>query len=599
MRTISTNFGFSFGLPFQPFRPEPTASIQPPTKRRKSEEHDQKESESKSNQASQTKNRQGTVPVEKSEVKGEAKPRRRFESIPEEEPPSSKQTEGNESFTITKPAPGTKKRGRTKKTKDEGETKHESGCESPPKKKRGGPKKAQTVADESGEPVSEESPKAKTGRANKAKPTESIEQEPACESPPRKKATKPKHSQVVDHVEALPAETSSRPRRRAAVSASVKVTEGFAEEEAPIDKKRRDPALEPKKSRGRKPAKSAVAPDHHEDRGQENELRPKVLQSSDPPSQPLSPKRKRQAAPPEDEDEIRVDIPMMKRKQANPLVGNSVNEERCPKTKTRAERKPLRETNSNANIRSVSPEKHEKMLSEENISPRKSAQATCLSDESTVAKEPSRKSRKGTQSEKRIDRGPKQASKSKRSQVRADAASKRDQYKPSTDVRNAFLEETTKQTSQKKTQAAGCPKTTTKGRNNDGFAPAQDRKPLAGDGYKEEAASVRRGLSKQEERGPLEGGMSKTNAQDLKKTSVAKAHTKDGGEEEEEADLDWLLQEPANSRKQPRSTRSAASSRPRKRQTAKQTDDMDLDDLLQNIANFVPPSLRVGGGRKK
>lgn len=553
---------------------------------------------------SQTNVNQSNVSVEKSEVKGEAKSRRRFESIPEEEPGPSKQTEGNGSFTITKPAAGAKKRGRPKKTKDEGETKNESACESPPPKKRGRPgrpKKAQAVEDKSREPVSEEVPKAKRGRVKKAKPVESAEQEPMCESPPRKKAAKPKHTQVAENTEAIPVETSSRPRRRAAVSASAKVTEGFAEEEAPIDKKRRDPELEPKKGRGRKPGKNAVASDHNEDRGQDNELRPNTLQSSDPQIQPLPPKRKRQAAPPDDEEEIRVDIPIKKRKRAHPPAGTSVNEERRPATKIEMERKPLREANPNANIRSVSPEKHEKMLSEENILPRKSAQASCWSDESTVAREPSRKSRKGAQSEGRSDGGPKQVSKSRRSPVRADAASKRDQGRTSTDARNPVLKETMKQTPQNESQAAGCSNTTTKERNNDGFASAQDRESRTDDGSEEKAESVKRGSSKREKSGPREGDLSKKNARDLKKTSVAKAHTEDD-REEEEADLDWLLQESANSRKQPRSIRPAASSRPskpRKQQTTRQTDDMDLDDLLQNIANFVPPSLRVGGGRKK
>lgn len=49
-----------------------------------------------------------------------------------------------------------------------------------------------------------------------------------------------------------------RPRRRAAASALARVTEGFAEEDAPIDKKRRDPEPEKPARRDRKKAVPAV-----------------------------------------------------------------------------------------------------------------------------------------------------------------------------------------------------------------------------------------------------------------------------------------------------------------------------------------------------
>lgn len=76
-----------------------------------------------------------------------------------------------------------------------------------------------------------------------------------------KKRGRPKKTPVHIEVEEVPVPTAvpeRRPRRNAAASALAKVTEGFAEEAQPIDKKRRDPEPEKPARKGRKKAACVV-----------------------------------------------------------------------------------------------------------------------------------------------------------------------------------------------------------------------------------------------------------------------------------------------------------------------------------------------------
>lgn len=114
----------------------------------------------------------------------------------------------------------------------------------PPPKKRGRPRKAQAAVLESPAEV-ETSVELEASVAR------------ARELPKLKKVCQGHHEP-----EQAASEPTRRPRRQAATAAMSKVSEGFIEEEAPIDKKRRDPGLETVSKRGRnKVTASAVSLD--------------------------------------------------------------------------------------------------------------------------------------------------------------------------------------------------------------------------------------------------------------------------------------------------------------------------------------------------
>ncbi|CAK4033444.1 unnamed protein product [Lecanosticta acicola] len=528
VRTISTNFGFSFGIPFQPTTNAATSSTEPATKKRKLA----------------------------SGIEGEIGTRCKIE----------KRTRAKSTHCQDEPAG--EKKARTRRRLD---TNIEEEV-SPPK----------LIAEENFTVINEAA-KKKRGRPKKAPVVEVAKQE-----------------SLQNDVH----ETSSRPRRRAAASAVARVTEGFIEEKAPIDKKRRDAEPLQERRRGRKPKPQAPQPSSSlalepeavpEEATQSLQQEPDV-RSERPIPVARDPRARSAAAISQEDEGTRKAKKRSKRKRdvavdGNEAASNDSNLDKKPKTGRRA----LQETSTNAIIGSMSPEKSEKAQLEKappehHVESRESQHLS----EKGGPKRP-RKTAKQNRSSARLENG------AESGRIPPEAAGRQE-----VSINDRETEARRLNSDQKAMPSAGAgtrrrPATQDKAslvRLPNNTNDAED------DPTRHQVSSVPSPAMKESRKMRLKNTRAvvkqdKINLQTRTRAArpmeeTEKRESKDTTTTDEADELDWLLEQP----KQARPSRQRTITRTRKptHHSSKDADDVDLDDLLSNIAAFVPLSMRAAGG---